>query len=345
MAAVTRRRARLGRAAGRGATKVGSYNFGRLLRIPHSMKIFRGIARRSERVPVALAIGNFDGVHRGHQALLAQLVDAARRHRLTPAVMTFEPHPRELFAPASAPARVANLRDKIDALAAAGVERVFIQHFNRRFASLSPERFIDEVLVGGLDTRWLLVGDDFRFGARRAGDVELLRQRAAERDYIVEQLATVQEHGVRVSSSEVRQALAAGDLARAAALLGRPYAISGRVLHGRKLGREIGFPTLNLRLAHKRPAARGIYAVRVHGLGERPRPGVASIGLRPTVDDSGRWLLEVHLFDFAQQVYGRLVRVELVHKLRDETKYDSLQGLTAAIRNDAATARALLALR
>jgi len=148
---------------------------------------------------------------------------------------------------------------------------------------------------------------------------------------------------VRVSSSEVREALASGDLAHAAALLGRPYAISGRVLHGRKLGREIGFPTLNLRLAHKRPAAHGIFAVKVHGLGEQPRPGVASIGLRPTVDNTGRWLLEVHLFDFTQQVYGKLVRVELVHKLRDETKYESLHALSSAIRNDAATARALLA--
>ncbi len=307
------------------------------------MKIFRGIARSSDRAPVALAIGNFDGVHRGHQALLAQVVAAARRQSLAPAVMTFEPHPRELFTPDSAPARVANLRDKIDALAAAGIERVFIQHFNRRFSRLSPEQFIDEVLVAGVNTKWLLVGDDFRFGAKRAGDVDLLRQHAARHGYVVEQLATVLEHGVRVSSSEVREALAGGDLAHAAALLGRPYAISGRVLHGRKLGREIGFPTLNLRLAHKRPAAHGIFAVKVHGLGEKPRPGVASIGLRPTVDDTGRWLLEVHLFDFAQQVYGKLVRVELVHKLRDETKYESLHALSSAIRNDAATARALLA--
>ena len=306
------------------------------------MKISRGLARIGERVPVALAIGNFDGVHRGHQALLARLVDAARRQDLSPAVMTFEPHPRELFAPSSAPARVANLRDKVAALAAAGIERVFIRHFNRRFAALTPDAFIDEVLLRGLNTRLLLVGDDFRFGARRAGDVALLRRRAGECGFVVEQLATVHDHDVRISSSEVRDALAAGDLDRAAALLGRPYAICGRVLHGRKLGREIGFPTLNLRLAHKRPAARGIYAVQVHGLGGHPRPGVASIGLRPTVDDSGRWLLEVHLFDFAQQVYGRLVQVQLVHKLRDETRYDSLQALASAIRNDADRARALL---
>ena len=293
-------------------------------------------------MPVALAIGNFDGVHRGHQALLAQLAASARRRELTPAVMTFEPHPREFFAPATAPARVANLRDKIGALAAAGVERVFIQHFNRRFASLAPEQFIDDVLAGALNARCLLVGDDFRFGARRAGDVELLRRRASLRGYVVEQLRTVQQHGVRVSSSEVREALAAGDLAHAEALLGRPYSISGRVLHGRKLGREIGFPTLNLRLTQRRPAAHGIFAVKVHGLGERARPGVASIGLRPTVEESGRWLLEVHLFDFAQQVYGRLVRVELVRKLRDETRYESLAALQSAIRGDAEAARALL---
>ena len=307
------------------------------------MKIFRGIARGGDRVPVALAIGNFDGVHRGHQALLAQLVAAARRHRLRPAVMTFEPHPRELFTPDRAPARVANIRDKIEALAANGIERVFIQHFSRRFASLAPEQFISDVLVGGLDARCLLVGDDFRFGARRSGDVDLLRSRAARYGYSLEQLATVQEHGVRVSSSEVREALAIGNLAHAAALLGRPYAISGRVLHGRKLGREIGFPTLNLRFAHRRPAARGIYAVKVHCLGDDARSGVASIGLRPTVEDSDRWLLEVHLFDYAQDVYGRLVRVELVHKLRDETKYETLNALSDAIRNDASIARALLA--
>ncbi len=307
------------------------------------MKIFRGVARAGDRVPVALAIGNFDGVHRGHQALLAQLVAAARAHGLTPAVMTFEPHPREFFMPERAPARVANLRDKIGSLRSAGIERVFIQHFNRRFAALSPEQFIDDVLVDGLNTRWLLVGDDFRFGARRAGDVELLRRRGQKHGYTVEQLATVQDAGVRVSSSEVREALANGDLDRAALLLGHPYAISGRVLHGRKLGREIGFPTLNLRIAHKRPAAHGIYAVQVHGITETPRPGVASIGLRPTIDNSGRWLLEVHLFDFAQQIYGKLVRVQLVRKLRDETKYESLNALTHAIRNDAAQARALFA--
>jgi riboflavin kinase/FMN adenylyltransferase len=255
--------------------------------------------------------------------------------------MTFEPHPREFFAPDSAPARVANLRDKIEGLRAAGIERVLIEHFDRRFASLSAQQFIDDVLIAGCRVRWLMVGDDFRFGARRAGDFALLQANAARGGYEVERLATVTDGGERVSSSAVRAALAVGDLARASTLLGHPYSISGRVLHGAKLGRQIGFPTLNLRIAHKRPAIHGIFAARVHGITERAWPGVASVGLRPTVDDSGRWLLEVHLFDFAEQIYGHLVRVEFLQKLRDEAKYETVEQLTAAIRNDAQRARAL----
>jgi riboflavin kinase / FMN adenylyltransferase len=310
------------------------------------MKIFRGLPAVHARVPVALTIGNFDGVHRGHQALLAQVVAAARARALSPAVMTFEPHPREFFAPEQAPARVSNLRDKIDALAAAGIERVFIQHFNRRFAQLSADSFIEQVLVDGCRARWLMIGDDFRFGARRTGDVVLLRARAAAGGYEVVQSDTVCDNGERISSSAVRSALASGDLPLAQQLLGRPYAISARVQHGAKLGRRIGFPTLNLRIAHarkmRRPALHGVFAVRIHGLGPTARSGVASMGLRPTVDDSGRWLLEVHVFDFAEQVYGRLVRIEFVRKLRDEIRYDTLAELTHAIGRDADHARALL---
>jgi riboflavin kinase/FMN adenylyltransferase len=311
------------------------------------MKIYRGLPAQAARVPVALTIGNFDGVHRGHQALLAQVVSAAHGRGLVPAVMTFEPHPREFFAPEQAPARIANLRDKLEALAAAGIERVFIQHFGRRFAQLAAEQFIDQVLIDGCRVRWLMVGDDFRFGARRAGDVALLRSRAAAGGYEVVQCPTISEDGERISSSAVRQALASGDLHRAQRLLGRPYAISGRVQHGAKLGRTLGFPTLNLRIAHAKrmrsAAVHGVFAVRVHGLAPLAINGVASVGLRPTVDDSGRWLLEVHLFDFAQQIYGRLVRVEFVRKLRDEEKYDSVAELSAAIRRDAEHARALFA--
>ena len=307
-----------------------------------TIEVFRGLPPPARREPCALAIGNFDGVHLGHRALLERVVAAARQRGLVPAAMTFEPHPRELFAPDQAPARIANLRDKIEGLRAGGIERVFVMHFNRALASLSPDAFIDEILLDGCRMRWLIVGDDFRFGVRRAGDITLLRTRAAAGGYEVEQLDAVVSGTTRISSSAVRAALEGGDLAGAARLLGHPYRISGRVLHGAKLGRKIGFPTLNLRMAHKRPAVHGIYAVRVLGIGA-PRPGVASAGLRPTVDDSGRWLLEVHLFDFAQEVYGQLVQVEFLQKLRDEEKFDSLAELTAAIAHDSEQARALFA--
>ena len=306
------------------------------------MQVFRGVPRPSARQPCALTVGNFDGVHRGHQALLARVVAAARARGIAAAVMTFEPHPRELFAPERAPARISGLRDKLEALATAGIDHVIVQHFNRSFASVTAGAFID-LLRHGCAVRWLLVGDDFRFGARRAGDIGLLQQHAGHGSFLLEQMPTVAEGEERISSSAVRAALGAGDLARARHLLGRPYAISGRVLHGRKLGRAIGFPTLNLRIAHRHPAVRGIYAVRVHGLGAA-RAGVASVGLRPTVEDSGRWMLEAHLFDFAEDVYGRLVQVEFLHKLRDEQRYDTLDELAAAIGDDANRARALHAV-
>ena len=305
------------------------------------MQIFRGVPRPAQRVPCALTVGNFDGVHRGHQALLARLVAAARERDLTPAVMTFEPHPREFFTPAAAPARISNLRDKLVALEAAGVSHVMIEHFNRRFAQLPADAFVENVLIEGCDVRWLLVGDDFRFGARRAGDNALLRKYADRGVFELEQMPTFEDGGERISSTAVRNALANGDLARAERLLGRPYAISGHVLHGRKLGRSMGFPTLNLRIAHAHPAVHGIFAVNVHGIARTPVQGVASIGLRPTVDHQGRWLLEVHLFDFARDLYGSLVCVEFVQKLRDERKYDSLDALAAAIARDAEQARAL----
>jgi len=305
-----------------------------------SIEVFRGLPPPGRRRDCALAIGNFDGVHCGHRELLERVAEAARVRGLVPAAMTFEPHPREFFAPASAPARIANLRDKTEGLRACGIERVFVLHFDRHLAALEAAPFIDELLVAGCGMRWLIVGDDFRFGARRAGDIGLLQARARQDGYEVEQLPAVRRDDERVSSSAVRAALAAGDMTRAALLLGHPYHISGRVLHGAKLGRQLGFPTLNLRLAHRRPAVHGIFAVLVHGIGA-PRPGVASVGLRPTVDQSGRWLLEVHLFDFAEEVYGRLVRVQFLQKLRDEEKFDSLEALTAAIRSDTRRARAV----
>jgi riboflavin kinase / FMN adenylyltransferase len=270
------------------------------------------------------------------------VVAAAGARSLAPAVMTFEPHPREFFAAERAPPRVSNLRDKLAAFERSGIERTFVVHFNRRFAQLAPRVFIEDVLIVGCQMKWLLVGDDFRFGAKRAGDTALLADYAAHGAFELEVMPTLSHNGERISSTAVRQALAAGNLQRASALLDRTYTISGRVLHGRKLGRSLGFPTLNLKIAHTRPALQGIFAVRVHGVAERPVAGVASLGLRPTLDDAGRWMLEVHLFDFAEVVYGRLVSVEFVEKLRDEQKYETLGALSAAIGDDAARARSIL---
>ena len=313
------------------------------------MKVFRGLPNDRARAPCALTIGNFDGVHRGHQALLAHVRSASASLGLEAAVMTFEPHPREYFARrtgdlSKAPARIANLRDKLGDLERAGIDRVIVEHFNEHFASQSPQDFIERVLVEGLHVKWLMVGDDFRFGARRAGDIQMLQDAGRRFGFHVETLPAVMHGAQRISSSAVRAALAEGDFARTSELLGHPYTMSGHVIHGQKLGRTLGFPTLNLRVVH-RPALSGIFVVQVHGLADRPLPAVASLGVRPTVEDAGRMLLEVHLFDFAQSCYGKLVRVEFLAKLRDEEKYGDLATLTAAIDRDAAQARAFFAHR
>ncbi len=306
------------------------------------MKVFRGLPNAASRAPCALAIGNFDGVHRGHQALLARLREVASKMELESAVMTFEPHPREFFAaragdPSKAPTRIASLRDKLQSLAKAGVDRVIVEHFNEHFASLSPQEFVEKILVQGLHVKWLIVGEDFCYGSKRAGNVATLIAAGKQYGFHVE--STVTSSGTRISSSAVRSALAQGDFAQAEVLLGHPYAMSGHVIHGKKLGRTIGFPTLNLRVGHKHPALSGIYIVQVHGLADEALPGVASIGVRPTVDDSGRVLLETYVFDYDQQCYGRLIRVEFLKKLRDEEKYIDLTTLTDAIERDAVQAR------
>ncbi len=310
------------------------------------MKVFRGLPNAAARAPCALTIGNFDGVHRGHQALLTHATQAAARHGLESAVMTFEPHPREYFArlsgdPSKAPARIANLRDKLHSLTDAGIDRVIVEHFNAHFAAMSPNEFIERVLVDGLHVKWLMVGEDFRFGARRAGNTALLSEAGARHGFTVATLPAVQDAGVRISSSAIRTALQAGDFARAGRMLGHAYAISGHVIHGKKLGRTIGFPTLNLAVTHRHPVLSGIYVVRVHGLDATALPGVASIGVRPTVDDSGRVLLETHLLEFGGDCYGKLIQVEFLQKLRDEEKYHDLPTLTAAIARDAEQARAI----
>ena len=326
------------------------------------MQVFRGFHHPGIAPACALTIGNFDGVHRGHQAMLALLNSEAKHRGLPACVMTFEPHPRDYFAavagkPGLAPARIATLRDKLGELQRCGIDQVVVLRFDQRFAAQSPQAFIDDVLVRGLGTKYVLVGDDFRFGAKRVGDYAMLDAAGPQAGFDVARMNSYEVHGLRVSSSAVRDALAGGDMARAAALLGRPYSISGHVLHGRKLGRSLGasapggddgFRTLNLRFSHPKPAALGIYVVRVHGLGDQALAGVASLGRRPTVDDSGRVLLETYCLDWpaalgAEGGYGKLVRVELLHKLRDEARYDGLEALTAAIEKDATDARAFLA--
>ncbi|OYU28849.1 MAG: riboflavin biosynthesis protein RibF [Burkholderiales bacterium PBB2] len=326
------------------------------------MQVFRGFHHPGIASACALTIGNFDGVHRGHQAMLALLKSEASHRGLPSCVMTFEPHPRDFFAqlagkPELAPARIATLRDKLSELERCGIDQVIVLRFDAALAALSAQAFIDQVLMQGLGARYILVGDDFRFGAKRQGDYATLDAAGRQRGFDVARMMSYEVHGLRVSSSAVREALAAGDMAGAARLLGRPYAISGHVVHGQKLGRSLGesspgaldgFRTLNLRFSHDKPAAHGIFAVRTHGLAAEPLDGVASLGVRPTVEDAGRVLLEVHCLAWPaplgrEEAYCKLVRVELLHKLRDEARYDGLDALTAAIRQDAEQARAFLA--
>jgi len=295
--------------------------------------------------PTALTIGNFDGVHRGHQAMLARLRERARPLGLQACVLTFEPHPLELFSPQTAPTRLTSLREKLELLAAHGVECVQVCRFNRDYASRSPQDFIEQHLLAGLRMRWLLIGDDFRFGARRAGDFALLQEASRKHGFGLEAMPTVAQDGVRVSSSAVRAALAAGRLAEAEALLGRPYSISGRVVHGDKLGRQIGYPTANVQLRHNRPPLSGIFAVRTFDAQGRSYDGAASLGLRPTVDDSGLAKLEVHLFDFAGNLYGQHLRIDFLHKIRDEEKFADLDALKARIARDCEIAKELLAAK
>jgi riboflavin kinase/FMN adenylyltransferase len=317
------------------------------------MHVFRGFHHPGLADACALTIGNFDGVHRGHQAMLALLTSEARHRGLASCVMTFEPHPRDWFSrvagkPEAAPARIATLRDKLEELERCGVDQAVVLRFDAAFAAQPPQAFIDDVLLAGLGARYVLVGDDFRFGARRAGDYAMLDAAGQRQGFDVARMMSYEVHGLRVSSSAVREALAAGDMDRAAALLGRPYSISGHVVHGRKLGRELGFRTLNLRFPHPKPAAMGIFVVRVHGLAGTPLPGVASLGVRPTVEDAGRVLLETHCLDWPEPLaldagYGRVLRVEVLHKLHDERKYESLDALRAGIAQDEADARAWFA--
>ena len=302
------------------------------------MQFFRGVPAQATTSTV-LTIGNFDGVHHGHRALLHRLVSKAREVALPATVLSFEPHPREFFAPDQAPTRLSSLREKLALLAECGVDHVHVCRFNHALAALPAPTFIEQILVRGLSVRHLLIGDDFRFGQGRGGDFEMLRHAGVEHRFGVETMHTVDMNGARVSSSAVRTALADGDLAQAARLLDRPYAIAGRVMHGNKLGRTLGFPTANLALKHKSLPLSGIFAVTVSGLGDTPLPGAASLGVRPTLAEGLKPVLEVHLLDFDRDIYGCHVSVNFLHKLRDEEKYDTLDTLTAQIGPDVLAVR------
>ncbi|MBL0011978.1 MAG: bifunctional riboflavin kinase/FAD synthetase [Nitrosomonas sp.] len=295
------------------------------------------------KTPVALTIGNFDGIHLGHQAMLIRLKDAAKRLGLPACVMTFEPHPREFLAPDQAPARLTSLREKLKYLIQAEVDCIHVCRFNYDFARISPEQFITRILNQEVSVRWLLVGDDFRFGARRAGDFSMLQAYSATNGFAVEVMPSIAIDNQRVSSTAIRQALATGDLNMARKLLGRSYSISGRVIDGDKLGKQIGFPTANIQLKYNRPPLSGIFVVAVHGaIKSSPAtilPGVASLGVRPTTHDNGKSILEVHLFDFNHDIYGQHLQVDFLHKLRDEEKYADIATLITQIKKDVVQAK------
>ena len=321
------------------------------------MKVFRGYRNSGLARECALTIGNFDGVHRGHQAMLALLKNEAQHRSLPSCVMTFEPHPRDYFAalarkPDIAPARIATLRDKLTELSRCGIDQCVVLPFDAALAAQPPDLFIRDVLLGGLGAKYVLVGDDFRFGARRTGDYAMLDAAGQQMGFDVARLNSYEVQSTRVSSSAVREALHLGQMDQVAKLLGRPYSISGHVVHGRKLGRNLGFRTLNLRFSHWKPAASGIFAVHVHGLAGAPLPGVANMGIRPSVDandvNGGRVLLETHCLEWpaalgTEGAYGKIIRVELLHKLHDELKYDGLESLTAGIAKDCIDARSFFA--
>ena len=307
------------------------------------MLVYRGYSRAAPQSTV-LTIGNFDGVHRGHRALLARLKTVAAGVGLPSAVLTFEPHPREFFAADSAPARLTTLREKLERLAADGVDLAYVCHFNARFAALTAEEFIDRVLVDALRVKHLLVGDNFRFGARRTGDFALLQAAGARAGFQVSAMESVVLDEARVSSSAVREALRDGRLDQAEQLLGRPYSIDGRVVRGDQLGRQLGFATANIRIKHTKPPLQGVFVVEVDGLPGGPHRAVANLGYRPSAGLTPRLLLEVHLFDFSADIYGAHLGVRFLHKLRDEIKFADLAALKAQIARDVGAAKAFFQL-
>ena len=306
------------------------------------MELIRGIHNIKHRHKgCVLTIGNFDGVHLGHQQVLKQVSQQAQNMGLPTMVMTFAPQPMEFFARNKAPARLTRLRDKIVQLEKLDIQRLLCVNFNANFSSMSADGFIRDLLVAQLDVKFLVVGDDFCFGIGRKGNFEMLKSAGEELGFEVVSTKSFKMDQLRVSSTAIREALATDDFSHAEKMLGRPYSINGRVSHGRKLGRTIGFPTANIPLKRCVSPVSGVYVVEVNGIDGSVYGGVANIGQRPTVDGI-RQQLEVHLFDFNSNLYGKQLEVSLLHKLRDEIKFDSLDALTAQIELDAEAARVWL---
>jgi len=289
-----------------------------------------------------VTIGAYDGLHLGHQQLLASVRAAAHVRRLPSVVMSFEPMPREFFAAASPPARLMRFREKFEALAAHDIDYFYCPRFDAQMRDIPAADFIRRILVHGLGARHVVVGDDFHFARKREGNAAMLAQAGRVLEFVVEQLPSVVVGDVRVSSTAIRAALGQGDLVQASALLGRPYRMSGNVIRGEKLGRTLGFPTANVDLRRRQSAVLGIFAVRVHGLGGRPRDAVASVGTRPTFNGV-KPLLEVHLFDFDEDIYGTYIHIDFISRLRSEIKYDDIDDLVAQMHRDADNARSILA--
>ncbi|PPD56511.1 MAG: bifunctional riboflavin kinase/FMN adenylyltransferase [Methylotenera sp.] len=303
------------------------------------MQVFRHIPATNDGA-IALAIGNFDGMHLGHQTLLKRLIEVANAKNIIPAVMTFEPHPREFFTPLSAPSRLCNLREKLEYFIEAGVQKTFVCAFNQRFSAISAQIFMDEMLRKKMQVSTILVGEDFRFGAKRAGTVADFKANGFD----LIDFAPVNFANERISSTRVRDALSYGNLQLASELLGRAYSISGKVVHGAKRGRELGFPTANIHIKHERPALTGVYAVKLSVAQFQGRQlgglnAVANLGLRPTIAGVPKLSLEVHILDFNEDLYGRHVHVEFLHKIRDEMKFSGLDALKAQIAVDISVAR------
>ncbi|HWP00247.1 MAG TPA: bifunctional riboflavin kinase/FAD synthetase [Methylococcus sp.] len=308
-----------------------------------SLRIIHGLAGAYTPPGCVATIGNFDGVHRGHQQLLVDLAREGRDRGLPVTVILFEPQPREFFFPERSPARLTLLPEKLVRLASLPVDWVLVLRFDARLAELAPEEFIRRILVERLHVRHLIVGDDFRFGRNRTGDTELLRRTGKRLGFSVSATASVTRQGRRISSTWIREALSAGDLATASELLGRPYSVCGRVVHGDKRGRHLGFPTANIALRRKNIPVQGVFAVTMSGIATHALPGVANVGTRPTIDGGSQAVLETHLFDFANDLYGRRVEVTFHRKLRDERRFATLQELREQIGRDVVAARGYFA--